>query len=240
MDLLQIFFSNQYIYSPKTFLHFIKPKYKIFVTFSYLCLSIYFKTICFYISISILLLILIFSNIPKKYLYNLLLILITIYIYTFLYKIKQSIYIKSSTSNILSYTFHLLRLPHHILPIFLTRMILIYLIYMVVLNLLKLTTLVEDIIMFFLIIWQNNLHNFLYRCLLIIAFASQALEKIVQRIHYIYISVRIKDINKLYLSKLYYYAVITLLKDIHKDIYITSSILYTREINENNFRIKDF
>nr|YP_009510631.1 hypothetical protein [Gracilaria ferox]AXI96304.1 hypothetical protein [Gracilaria ferox] len=232
MNLIESCLLHRYIYSPKNWLHKLKPYYKTYFLFIYLCIIPY--SYSKYIAISLCLYWIIFlyiKNIYNKYkkllFYILYLLFISIYIACFLIKLQFNNYIIK-----LSYIYYIILYICN-KYIFYFRIILLIIHYFLSIHILFMTTTYEDIIFSFLNLFKKYENNTINKIIFISIFASQVLENIVIRIRNILLSVKIKKISQLFKLKYYVYLILKFMQDIYSDIYRVSTVLYTRELNNN-------
>nr|YP_010196555.1 hypothetical protein LK223_pgp118 [Gracilaria cervicornis]UAD83952.1 hypothetical protein [Gracilaria cervicornis] len=232
MNLIESCLLHRYIYSPKNWLHKLKPYYKTYFLFIYLCIIPY--SYSKYIAISLCLYWIIFlyiKNIYYKYkkllFYILYLLFISIYIAYFLIKLQFNNYIIK-----LSYIYYIVLYICN-KYIFYFRIMLLIIHYFLSIHILFMTTTYEDIIFSFLNLFKKYENNTINKVIFISIFASQVLENIVIRIKNILLSVKIKKISQLFKLKYYVYLILKFMQDVYSDIYRVSTVLYTRELNNN-------
>nr|YP_010196760.1 hypothetical protein LKZ11_pgp119 [Gracilaria cliftonii]UAD84564.1 hypothetical protein [Gracilaria cliftonii] len=230
MNLVQNFLLDRYIHSPKTWLHKLKSWYKIYFLFIYLHVVSY--THEKYITVSICLyfmFFLYFKNINNNYKKFLYIMSILIYIIIILIESSFNIWIIK-----LSYIYYFIIyiFSKYILQL---RTLLILIHYFFTINTIFLTTTYENIIFCFFQLLKQNKSNSINKIIFISTFASQALGGITTKIRYMLFSIKIKKITKLYKFKyyIYIYLISKFIQDIYSDIYIISTVLYTREVNNN-------
>lgn len=242
--LLNVSLSNQYIYTPRTWMHNIKVQYKIYVIFALLILIPYqpystiILTISTYISIFLIL------RIPHiYYLYFIRLFLYSI-IFLTLNNLNQvhDISNKNSLINIRLKIGHYMHHSSYIFPIFIIRIGLITILYMISIKLLLQTTIYENILLFIFSSIKKKSHS-LQEIMLISSFACQFLEQIPLYINTTRISIKLRNTqypiinyNKLIIQ----YIVNNYLIYLKNQISRISSVLYIREINTINFTINIF
>nr|YP_009296202.1 hypothetical protein Sebd_050 [Sebdenia flabellata]AOM65137.1 hypothetical protein Sebd_050 [Sebdenia flabellata] len=241
MCLLKISLSNQYIYTPITWLHRIKPKNKIYFIFSFLIFLPYQNYSYFMISIILYLSIALTLRIPKKYYNYFIQIVLIIVLYIFFNKAHKINYINKNQIRV----FIPLKIlgfisnAYFILPEFVLRISLITILYLVVLKMLLWTTTYETILILFFSnkkIKSNNLQ----KIMLVSSFACQFLEQILLHIRIIMVAVKLRNIHlKVMIHKyiILHYAIAKCLTNIKYDILKISSSLYIRDLDEKNFKI---
>nr|YP_010199179.1 hypothetical protein LK225_pgp117 [Crassiphycus usneoides]UAD88628.1 hypothetical protein [Crassiphycus usneoides] len=232
MNLMQNFLLDKYIHSPKTWLHKVKSRYKTYFMFIYLYVILYTdekhiaSNICLY-----LIFFLYFKNINnnyKNFLFHIsYIVCILIYITIILIELLSHIYIIQ-----LSYVYYCLvyMFNKYILQL---RILLIIMHYFFTINIIFLATTYEDVTFSFFELLKKYQNNKANKIIFISTFASQALVNITKKIRYMLLTIRIKKITKLFKLKYYIYLISKLIQEIYSDIYRISTILYTRELNNN-------
>nr|UAD88831.1 hypothetical protein [Gracilariopsis chorda] len=230
MNFLQISLLNRYIYSPETWLHKLKSRKKIYFLFIYLCIILYTNSIYISISTTIYFILFLYYKILEtcniKSIGQYFLILCIIVYISLLLKLQSSylfIELLLNIYNILIYIKDLYTLQF--------RTILLVIHYMIVINIIFITTMYEDIIFSFLIFCAKYKSNIIWKITLISSFASQSLERINLKIQYIILTIRIKNLIYSFRYDIYIYLILKLLREIHSDIYVISSLLYSRELS---------
>nr|UAD84157.1 hypothetical protein [Gracilaria changii] len=224
MNLVHDFLLNQYIQSPKTWLHKLKSSYKTYFLFIYLYIILYTHEKDIILSICLhFILLLYFKNINNNYNKLLCYVLCIFSILIYIMIIIRLLHIYYSFICVLSR--YLLQL----------RPFLILTHYFLTLKIIFLTTTYEDITFSFFELFKLYKHNTINKIIFISIFASQALESIMVKIQYILLTIKIKKVTKLFKFKcyIYLYLISKFIQDIYNDIYIISSILYTKELNNN-------
>nr|YP_009019663.1 hypothetical protein [Gracilaria salicornia]AHH24631.1 hypothetical protein [Gracilaria salicornia]UAD87596.1 hypothetical protein [Gracilaria salicornia] len=228
MNLIENIVLHRYVYSPKNWLHNLKPHYKTYSLFIYLCIIQYSHSK--YIAISICLyfmLTLHFKNINNYYTKILLYILFILHIlvYTICLSIESQFY-----TYIISYI-HYAIIHIYNKNILYLRILLLLIHYFLSINMMFMTTTYEDIIFSFLELFKKYESNTTNRIIFISTFASQVLENLGLKIKHILFSIKMKQITKLFRVKYYIYLILKFIQDIYSDIYRVSTVLYTRELN---------
>nr|YP_009510835.1 hypothetical protein [Gracilaria gracilis]AXI96508.1 hypothetical protein [Gracilaria gracilis] len=238
MNLIENSLLNRYIYSPKTWVHKLKPHYKTYPLFIYLCFISYIHSK--YISISLCIYCMFFlhfkkinNNYAKILFYILYILLILGYIIFFSTKFQFNICIIT-----LSHIHHILIYIYNKYILYF-RTVLILMHYFFTVNIIFMTTTYEDIIFSFLKLFQQNENNTVNKIIFISIFAAQVLESIVIKIKHILLSIRIKKITIFFKSKYSIYLIFKFIQDLHNDIYRISTVLYARELNKNLLYITD-
>nr|YP_009497946.1 Ycf92 [Gracilaria changii]ART65210.1 Ycf92 [Gracilaria changii] len=234
MNLVHNFLLNQYIQSPKTWLHKLKSSSKTYFLFIYLYTILYTHEKYIIVSICLhFMLILYIKNINNNY--NKLLPHI-LYIFSILIYI-MIILIESSFNMIIIrllyiYYFFIFVLNKYLLQL---RPFLILIHYFFTLKIIFLTTTYEDITFSFFKLFEIYKNNTINQIIFISIFASQALESIILKIQYILLTIKIKKVTKLFKFKcyIYLYLISKFIQDIYNNTYIISSVLYTKEFNNN-------
>lgn len=253
INLLEIMCLNQYIISPKTWIHKINDNIKIFIIFITLMVLPYIN----YTYLSILLIIhiclILYSKIPKnkffknKYLlFGLLMLIFSIYLnninsQTYLFFVQQISIILQRPIIFIEINYRIksyLKLGTSyyifIFPKYIIRVILIYFIYFISLKILYKTTKYENIVIYYLmnyLIKQNK------KKILIITFASNFLILVSNQIYFIEVSIKLRNRKIFFPKYIYYYALKELLNNISEEIKRISCILYCRELNYKNLNI---
>nr|YP_009511446.1 hypothetical protein [Gracilariopsis mclachlanii]AXI97323.1 hypothetical protein [Gracilariopsis mclachlanii] len=229
MNFLQISLINRYIYSPQTWLHKLKSRKKIYFLFIYLCIILYTNSIYISISTTIYCILFLYYKILETYdiqsIGKYLLILYIIAYISFLLKLKFPYFFTKLLLNIYNIFIYVKNL--HILQL---RIILLIIHYMIVINIIFITTIYEDIIFSFLILFSECKNKIIYKIILVLSFASQSLERINLKIQYMILTIRIKKLMRLFRYDIYIYLILKLLQEIYSDIYLISSLLYSREL----------
>nr|YP_010199382.1 hypothetical protein LK036_pgp125 [Gracilariopsis tenuifrons]UAD89240.1 hypothetical protein [Gracilariopsis tenuifrons] len=238
MNLLQISLLNRYIYSPQTWLHKLNSRKKIHFLFIYLFIILYTNSI--YISISAIIYFILFlyykilENYNMQSIVKYSLVFCTIFYISLLLKpqflyffIKLLIDIKNIFISIKD------------LHILYFRTILLIIHYIIVINIIFITTMYEDIIVSFLILCKKYKNNIIWKITFISSFASQSLERINLKVQYIIVAIRIKKLITTFRYDIYMYLILKLLQEIYSDLYLVSSLLYSRELNYKILDIKD-
>lgn len=128
------------------------------------------------------------------------------------------------------------------LPKFITRIIMIYISYLISLKILYFTTRYENIIIFYLtcsINYKTNKYSIFKKQILIIVLASNFLILINNKICNLNISIKLRNSYSIANIHIYYYALNELLHNLIFEIYRITSILYSREINYKNLILKN-
>nr|YP_010195936.1 hypothetical protein LK221_pgp119 [Gracilaria bursa-pastoris]UAD83333.1 hypothetical protein [Gracilaria bursa-pastoris] len=231
MNLIESFLLHRYIYSPKNWLHKLKPYYKTYFLFIYLCTIQY--SYSKYIAISLCIYWILFlhakninnHNNGTKILFHIL--YIVIYTTFLLIKLQLNTYIIK-----LSYTYYIIiYIFNKYILYFRIALLLIH--YFLSIHILFMTTTYEDIIFSFLGLFKQYENNTINKIIFISLFASQGLESIGIKIKYILLSVKMKKITKLFRLKYYIYLILKFMQDVYTDIHRISTVLYTRELNSN-------
>nr|YP_009732141.1 hypothetical protein [Gracilaria spinulosa]QHS70708.1 hypothetical protein [Gracilaria spinulosa] len=232
MNLIENSLLYRYIYSPKNWLHKLKPYYKTYFLFIYLSTIAY--SYSQYIAISLCLYSIIFLYTKKthdnytKILFHILYrLFIVIYMTFLLIKVQFNAYIIK-----LSYTYYIIVYVFNKYILYF-RIALLLMHYFLSIHILFMTTTYEDIIFSFLNLFQQYKHNTINKIIFISMFASQVLESIGIKIKHILISIRIKKITRLLKLEYYIYLILKFVQDVYSDIYRISTVLYTRELNSN-------
>nr|UAD87190.1 hypothetical protein [Gracilaria pacifica] len=232
MNLIENFLLNRYIYSPKTWVHTLKPHYKTYPLFIYLCFISYIHSK--YITISVCLYCMLFLHFKKtnnnytKILFYILYILSILGCIIFLLtKFQLNI-----CSIKLSHIHHILMHTYNQYILYI-RTVLLLMHYFFTVNIIFMTTTYEDIIFSFLKLFQQHENNTINKIIFISIFASQVLESIIIKIKHILLSIRIKKIARFFKSKYSIYLTLKFIQDLHNDIYRISTVLYARELNKN-------
>nr|YP_010196351.1 hypothetical protein LKZ37_pgp117 [Gracilaria cearensis]UAD83748.1 hypothetical protein [Gracilaria cearensis] len=232
MNLIESILLHRYIYSPKNWLHKLRPYYKTYFLFIYLCVIPYSHSK--YITISLCLYWILFlyvKNIHNNYtktLFHILCILfIVIYMTFLLIKLQFNTYIIK-----LSYIYYIIiDICNKYILYFRIALLLIH--YLFTINILFMTTTYEDIIFSFLNLFKQYENNTINKIIFISIFASQVLESIGIKIKHILLSIRMKKITKLFRFQYYIYLILKFIQDVYSDIYRISTVLYSRELNNN-------
>nr|YP_010195733.1 hypothetical protein LK100_pgp117 [Crassiphycus birdiae]UAD83130.1 hypothetical protein [Crassiphycus birdiae] len=238
MNLMQNFLLDKYIHSPKTWLHKLKSRYKTYFMFIYLYVILY--TDEKHIASNICLYLMFFfyfknrNNNHKNFLFHISYIAcIVIYITIILKTIEllSHIYIIQ-----LSYIYYFLIyiFNKYILQL---RILLIIVHYFFTINIIFLVTTYEDVTFSFFELLKKYQNNKANKIIFISTFASQALANITKKIRYMLLTIKIKKITKLFKFKYYIYLISQLIQEIYSDIYRISTVLYTRELNDNLIHI---
>nr|YP_009732404.1 hypothetical protein [Gracilaria textorii]QHS70910.1 hypothetical protein [Gracilaria textorii] len=238
MNLIENFLLHRYIYSPQNWLHKLKPHYKTYFLFIYLCAIPY--NYSKYIAISLCLYWIIFlyaknthNNYAKILFHILYRLFIVIYMIFLLIKLQFNTYIIK-----LSYTYYIIIYICN-KYVFYFRIALLLIHYFLSIHILFMTTTYEDIIFSFLNLFQHYNSNTINKIIFISIFASQVLENIAMKIKHILLSIRMKKITRLFKLKYYIYLILKFMQDVYSDIYRISTVLYTRELNNNLLYIND-
>nr|YP_010198189.1 hypothetical protein LK226_pgp117 [Gracilaria ornata]UAD86605.1 hypothetical protein [Gracilaria ornata] len=229
MNLIESFLLHRYIYSPQNWLHKLKPHYKTYFLFIYLCVIPY--SYSKYISISLCLYWILFlyaknmhNNYAKILFYILYRLFIVICITFLLIKLQFNTYTIK-----LSYTYYIIiYICSKYILYFRIALLLIH--YFLSIHILFMTTTYEDIIFSFVNLFQKYNNTTINKIIFISIFASQVLENIGMKIKHILLSIRMKKITKL---KYYIYLILKFMQDVYSDIYRISTVLYMRELNNN-------
>uniref|UniRef100_A0AAU7YPQ6 Cobalt transport protein n=1 Tax=Gracilaria hainanensis TaxID=2871843 RepID=A0AAU7YPQ6_9FLOR len=238
MNLIESIVLHKYIYSPKNWLHNLKPHHKTYYLFMYLCIIQYshFK----YIAISVclyLILVLYFKNINNNYIKILLYTLCILYILVYIiFLLKKSQF--QTCITIISHIHYTIIYIYNKYILYL-RILLLLIQYFLGINIIFMTTTYEDIIFSFLKLFKQHDNNKINNIIFISIFASQALESIGIKIKNILLSIKMKKITKLFRIKYYIYLTLKLIQDMYSDIYRISTVLYTRELNKSLLYITD-
>nr|YP_010197985.1 hypothetical protein LK227_pgp117 [Gracilaria multipartita]UAD86401.1 hypothetical protein [Gracilaria multipartita] len=231
MNLIESFLLQRYIYSPKNWLHKLKPYYKTYFLFIYLCVIQY--SYSKYIAISLCLYWILFlhaqnicnQNNDTKILFYILFILI--YTTFLLIKLQFNTYITK-----LSYIYYIIiHIFNKYILYFRIALLLIH--YFLSIHILFMTTTCEDIIFSFLSLFKQYENSTINKIIFISIFALQVLEGIGIKLKHILISIKMKKITKLFKIKYYIYLILKFMQDVYSDIHRISTILYTRELNNN-------
>jgi len=216
MYLFKLTFFRNYLHSPKTWLHGIKFEKKIaffILTLLYLpYLNLTFMMLMILISIAIF----ITLKIPKQsIMYSLFTIIILItmtcfyntyylnynqYPQIYIYipkKIKNYRMIGISHKFFLSWEFYLLKIP-----IFILRISIIYISYLIYMQILFLTTTYEYIILFFLIPISQINNQIIKQLILIFALSAQFLELIIEKLNKLIITIKLRGLTNVFAYEL--------------------------------------
>lgn len=242
-------FLNVYINTPITFLHNIPSIIKVVYVYIYLCLIPYFNYLFIIANFLFILFCLNLSNFPKKFTKKLFFYFFILFIFicfidyynnnqtnisiiTGLYspnpqinfQIQKYINLKNIKNQNNTST-----------SIVFIQITIISIYYFIILKILYLTTRYEEIIINILL---NNLKynkKNINEIILIVSFASQFLQKIIEQINILFVSIKLRSFySKFYKYYLYKYIIINLLKETQNEIKRISSILYSREIKKKN------
>nr|YP_010197780.1 hypothetical protein LK367_pgp119 [Gracilaria isabellana]UAD86196.1 hypothetical protein [Gracilaria isabellana] len=232
MNLIESILIHRYIYSPKNWLHKLKPYYKTYFLFIYLCVIPYSHSK--YITISLCLYWIFFlyvkkihNNYKKNLFYILYILFIVIYMTFLLIKWQSNTYIIK-----LSYIHYIIiYICNQYILYFRIALLLIH--YFFSIHILFMTTTYEDIIFSFLNLFKKYGNNTVNQIIFISIFASQILESIGIKIKHILLSIRMKKVTKLFRLKYYIYLILKFIQDVYSDIYRISTVLYTRELNNH-------
>nr|YP_009510426.1 hypothetical protein [Gracilaria caudata]AXI96099.1 hypothetical protein [Gracilaria caudata] len=232
MNLMQNFLLDRYTHSPKTWLHKVKSRYKIYVLFTYLYIVLYTHEKHIASSICVYLMFFFYfkskNNNYKKFSFHILYIAcILIYITIILIESLFNIYVIR-----LSYIYYFLiyLFNRYILQL---RILLIFIHYFLTISIIFLTTTYEDITFCFFELLKQYENKRANKIIFISTFASQALEGITTKIRYMLLNIRIKKITRLFKFKYYIYLISQSIQEIYSDIYRISTVLYARELNDN-------
>nr|AOM64529.1 hypothetical protein Riqu_050 [Riquetophycus sp.] len=232
-NIFQPLFFNQYIISPRTWLHTIPYNMKVYLILVYLFFLPYLHDI--YIIISIILYLLIIRNLalPQKHIFHLkhiVIIVSTIFLHNYILNIdKQGM---NYANTIVVYH----KLPISIfysIPIYIFRSTIIYIIYISLLKILYSTTKYENIIK--CCVKQTTYNNYQskytpHQNILIIILASQYIILLAQKIHLLLQAIRLRNTKSYYL---YFYSLHYLLNIVILDIYNLASFIHIRKIYIN-------
>nr|WOA02464.1 hypothetical protein [Gloiopeltis furcata] len=255
MNFFQITFFNDYLISPKIWLHSIKSFVKISFIFIILCLLPYFNYI--YINLYIIGVLLILKNIKTpsryfKYIYN-----VIILILVFLLNYSNGQYSKmsrqitfiintSSTQKLIITCCNMIDIKNtgHLqyklsLPEYIVKSVLVSISYFASLKILYLSTRYEEIILICLISYLKISKNHCDRLVLTVILGSQLLVSMQNRVNIIRIGMRLKGLNGYTHYYFYYFAIIEFFILTHYNIRSIASVLYCREIKYSKFLIAD-
>nr|UAD85581.1 hypothetical protein [Gracilaria edulis] len=227
MNLLVSFLFDRYMHSPKSWLHETKSCSKTCLFFIYLYISLYIDSKYILVSVLCNIIILIyFKNIKNNHKnFILQILLIIIYSYTLLIKLQlKNIFCNKYIYTCFSYIYN-----KNILSI---RMFLIFIHYFFITNILFITTIYEEVMFCFFNFLIDCKNYTINKIAFISIFSLQALENIIVKINRIIITIRTKKITKLFKYYIYIYFVSKLIEDIYADTYKISSVLYSRELND--------
>lgn len=248
INLFQITFFNQYILSPKTWIHKIPSNFKISLKFVYLLIVpyIHWKYILF--SIIIYIIVLIHLPIPKYYILSKKQIIFIVLVYminSYIYTTNSIIDVMSITEIELNkeYIYNIffpndylrnqcnkaLRIIHTI-PQYILRSIIIYKAYCILLKIIYLTTQYENIIQCYLKRYKQNAKR-LYINKLFIFISSSFMIFLINEIDTVIHAAIIRNSSDQYL---YYYAIKHFFYNIVSNTTRISYVIYHRENLYNN------
>nr|QCI07351.1 hypothetical protein [Leiomenia cribrosa] len=252
INLLETMFFDQYIISPRTWIHKINNNMKIFFIFIILLILPYIDYFYIIGIIAIYILIILCLKIPKNTLLKIHYIIFSLFIFTLniyfsTFTLNKHLFLIETTSIIFKQTIIIkiynqqktvfkFKKYYYILlfPKYLIKIIVIYLAYFISLNILYKTTKYENIIIYYLMNYFITKNT---KKILIITFASNFLNLVTNQLYFIEISIKLRNEKYIFSVYVYYYALKELLNNIFKEIKRISCILYCREINYKNLRI---
>lgn len=239
INIIEIISTNEYIYTPISWLHYFSSQYKVYISFILLVMIPYQKYNYIIIAISIYLIMFLTLLLPKKYYKYFINLLLYILIYILLSSFSK-IALKLFHEDTLIFNSHI-RNKHYSfrLPIFILRIILITLLNLINTKVLLYTTMYEQILL--------SILQFIYlQKLLIIEiifttiFSYQLLEFVKNYLSIIAISIKtrysfisIKSLTDQYIFFKFFIF-------IKNQVYRISSIMYIKSVHIKKFRIYDF
>nr|YP_010904260.1 hypothetical protein REQ04_pgp116 [Catenella fusiformis]WCH57511.1 hypothetical protein [Catenella fusiformis] len=259
VNLLIITSFNDYIISPRTWLHNIKHKQKLFFVFFYLCFFYYCKNIYSILGIIFCLIITITTKIPLKKIISKVHILLYYFIFLlniithtsdikFLFQIHIKIFFNPKTIKKIS-TLKKLE-PDNIsntkdlflLPKFVVKIASISLNSYLYLKILFSTTKYENIILY-MFGKVNKILSISQQTTFIMTMSSQFFLVVTQKIFLMILSIQLRSMNRIFIleyTKILYLILIELL--VFSKIYVgkISYTLYIRKINYINFMLTNY
>ena len=248
INILQVTFFNQYIISPRTWIHRILYTRKIIIIFTYLLLSPYLDYQYHLLPAIFCIIVLVNLPIPRSYIFNIQQALYLLIIFFFsIYIHKNNFYTKTDNHYVtyveqrsLVKNFYPLNTnkllimikkstSENFIPKYMMRGFSIYIIYLMLLKILYLTTKYENIITSYIVIYRYNIKN---TCFLnntpIMTLTSQFIILLIKRIDTTIKALTLRGVS--YKQIYSYYALRTLFTDIYFDIERLTLALYYKEI----------
>lgn len=235
-----VLISNQYIYTPLTWIHYIATGYKIY-TIMFLLIIIPYQKYSYIVTIIIICSIAFISMLlPKTYYFYIpkMLIYILVYlIFNQLHDINNHLIRK----DLLKINFNLIKQNYYILlPKYIIRIICITLLNLISLKILLYTTMYENIALFlFQLIHKKDC--ILKEILLITALSYQFLDQMPIYLNRYWISIKVRNQASFtirhFTNHYFIYYLIVFMKH---QIYRISSIFHIRKVYLNDFKIYDF
>lgn len=238
--ILNILLTNEYIYTPLTWLHCILTKHKVYISILSLIIIPYQKYQYLLIIIMIYIIILATMLLPKMYYKYIKQLLVYFIIYLTLNRFS-SIKSQLAKKDILTINCSIIKSNYYLLlPKFSIRIGLIVLMNLLSLKILLYTTMYENILLFIFKLIKIK-KWVLMEATLIAVFSCQFLEQIQIYLYKSLISIKIRynsPFGIIYLINIYF--IFSSVVFIKYQIKRVASILYIRKISLINFKIYDF
>lgn len=220
INLLSITFFNDYIISPKTWLHYTRDKQKFFFIFSYLCFFYYYHSLYSIFGFIFCLIIIATLKVPlqkitSKFYFFIYYIICLFNIMTKVYKLKSLaiVIVKFSGISIISHLY---------------------------LKILFLTTKYENTLLYILKITKNTI-SVGRQTILIITISTQFFFIITQKIFQVMFCIQLRNMNKICITEcinIFHLGILELLIFSKINISKISYILYVKKIRNSDLKIK--